>query len=86
MGTKKYIPSNGSEGEFFMIKFCFKCQFYDDEQGCPILNATQVNDVGDPEYPSQWICESDLITGKCTAFMDGKRKGSLAPRMCKADL
>lgn len=74
MGLKKYQPSNGTEGEIFMDKFCNRCKrekfthtLNDDDAKCPILTQTMVVSVQDEQYPTEWIYdEHDNPT--CTAF------------------
>ena len=68
--SKKYQPSNGSEGEFFIDQYCMKCVNCDPdpdgEKQCEILMRSLSYSVKDPEYPSEWIYGED---GKptCTA-------------------
>lgn len=67
---KKYRPSNGIEGEFFMENFCYRCRHDDIEEGrnCPIATMTWIFGVEDSEYPNQWVRHDDGIGGYCTAF------------------
>jgi len=65
---QKYRPSNGSEGECFQEEFCYKCQFYDDYFGCPILNATAVFDVANKKYPNQWTADDGFENPTCSGF------------------
>lgn len=66
--TKKYRPSNGTEGELFRAQFCDRCKR---EKGayvrCSILGDTLFLDVDDPDYPAEWTFDAE---GKpvCTAF------------------
>ena len=71
---RKYQPSNGSESLDFQEQFCFRCQFYHEEFGCPILNATLFNNRTDTDYPSQWVEEEDLSNPRCTGFQELARK------------
>lgn len=70
--SKPYQPSNGTEGEIFMSRFCQECQ-HDNldpethEGGCDILLRTMAFSVGDDEYPSEWIIGTDGLP-TCTAF------------------
>jgi hypothetical protein len=64
----KYRPSNGTEGDFFMDKFCFRCRNDSEDAQCSLLIASMVFDVDDPEYPSEWVQNEDGIGGYCTAF------------------
>ncbi len=70
----KYQPSNGTEGECFQAEWCERCkrdQAFradpDSAEGCPILTNTMAYDIGDPEYPAEWI-ETEGGESKCTAF------------------
>lgn len=61
-----YKPSNGTEGEIFFSKFCYRCKnyVYDEETGSDdcILNlilAAEINDIDDPDYPDQWTYDKD---------------------------
>lgn len=74
---RKYRPSNGSEGEAFMGRWCEKCADYplaDSEEEfndkCAILPATFATDVNNPEYPAEWI--TDEHGPRCTAFRDAE--------------
>lgn len=69
--TKKYRPSNGSEGADFMSEFCDRCQrdaAFQDGTGdsCQIAAATMAYNIADPEYPKEWI--EDERGPRCTAF------------------
>src|SRR5688572_20466673 len=71
---EKYRPSNGSEGCWFMGKFCENCKHEkfshtqkDGDKQCDILNRTMMHDVDDPEYPSEWTY-TEVDTPTCTAF------------------
>ena len=56
--VKKYQPSNGSEGSYFIETYCMKCRHCDpDSDGkkqCQILMNTMVYNVTDEKYPSEW--------------------------------
>lgn len=69
--SRKYRPSNGSEGMDFTARFCDRCrrdQAFQDGTGdsCPIVAATVICDVDDPDYPKEWI--EDEQGPRCTAF------------------
>lgn len=71
--TKLYRPANGTEGEMFTAHFCDRCQHEaawraDPERAaaCLINVRAFAYDVGDPEYPSEWISGPEGPT--CTAF------------------
>ena len=64
----KYQPSNGTEGEWFMDKFCFQCErdkIWEDP--CEMLGRTMALDVDDPRYPEEWTYDSEG-NPVCTAF------------------
>lgn len=75
---KPYRPANGSEGEYFMARFCYQCKrdakfqrTQNGEDSCPILVATMVYDTDDDEYPKEWVTTEAYPlggAGKCTAF------------------
>lgn len=78
---KKYRPSNGTEGLIFFDHWCSNCQRdksmregepveeCDDNELCQIIALTHAHDIDDPEYPAEWIINSD---GQpcCTAFIE----------------
>lgn len=66
----RYRPANGTEGRDFMNQFCFRClqdTFDEDGNSCPILLATLVNNVDEPDYPEEWVHDEEGIP-MCTAF------------------
>lgn len=68
-----YRPSNGSEGIYFMSRFCDRCQrdaAYRDGTGdsCPIAAATMAFKITDPDYPTEWV--QDDSGPRCTAFAE----------------
>jgi hypothetical protein len=69
---KKYRPSNGTEGEYFMSMWCYRCQSekdYEEEKAecCMILLNTMAFTETEPGYPQEWQYDTD---GQpiCTAF------------------
>ena len=60
-----------------MEAFCVRCakdakyqKTQNGEDGCPILAATFAHNVGDPEYPKEWVADDELGTNaECTAFV-----------------
>jgi hypothetical protein len=75
MMDKKWRPSNGSEGDWFMAQFCDLCRKDDPEKEilCEIIYKSMAYEVDDPEYPKEWVeydnPESPMGTSvKCTAF------------------
>ncbi len=79
--TTLYRPSNGTEGEYFMEEFCYRCGrdaafrlSEAAEDSCPIVAATFRLKIDDPDYPREWIREDDGSC-RCTAFtFDGSRE------------
>jgi len=78
---KKYQPSNGSEGDWFIEKYCMNCVNCDpDPSGkkqCEILLRSFCLDVNDSDYPKEWIFDKDQKP-ICTAHQqwDWKEKGN----------
>jgi hypothetical protein len=76
--TKKYRPSNGTEGMIFEDRFCERCKreakfrrTEDGADGCPILMKVMAYDVDDEKYPTEWVVNlHDPVgsTARCTAF------------------
>lgn len=69
--SQPYRPSNGTEGMIFYEVWCAHCKHenYSDshpERGCQILADTMCYDIGDPEYPKEWIIGPG--GARCTAF------------------
>ena len=63
-----YRPSNGTEGMAFQETWCDRCR-RDATGRCPILGATMLFDIDDPEYPREWTFADDGAP-ICTAFVD----------------
>lgn len=72
MEGKKYCPSNGTEGDYFMNKFCYQCIHEnpdpDKKPKCDIMTATMVYYTNDPEYPKEWIYDKNNKP-TCTKFV-----------------
>lgn len=70
--SRPYRPSNGTEGEGFMARFCERCvrdraaRQGNPADGCEIIVATMCLQVDDPDYPTEWIV--DDMGPRCTAF------------------
>lgn len=68
---RPYRPSNGCEGMYFEDKFCANCihQCPDPEAGidCEIFLMAFLNEIGDKDYPKEWIYGQDGQP-TCTAF------------------
>ena len=65
---KPYRPSNGTEGEIFQEHFCYRCTKDSEASPCDILGRSFWNDLGDPDYPTEWIENDDGSNPRCTAF------------------
>lgn len=67
---KKYEPSNGTEGEMFKSKFCYKCIKYphspEGKYQCLILLKTFCYNITNEKYPHQWQIKEDGPV--CTAY------------------
>jgi hypothetical protein len=84
---EKYRPSNGTEGDGFISKWCGKCardkslsedvDFDECEEGecCDIVTMTFMYGVNDPKYPKEWICGKNGPC--CMAFVP---KGEAIPQ------
>ena len=69
---QSYRPSNGEEGDYFQRAWCCDCSDYNAGQ-CAILSKTFWFDIGDKNYPPEWIY-SDDGQPQCTAFAGGGRR------------
>lgn len=72
---RPYRPSNGTEGMIFLSQFCHQCAHEkyhhtldDGDKACEIYTSTLVYDLGDSEYPSEWVYDS-LGNPRCTAHI-----------------
>jgi hypothetical protein len=65
-----YQPSNGTEGDIFMSRYCYQCSKFphdsDAKSQCQIVLATFAYDTDDKEYPKQWRYVDGRPT--CTSF------------------
>lgn len=70
---KKYQPSNGTEGMYFIEEYCMNCihchPHPEKQPQCDILCRTLMYDINDPEYPNEWIYNS-LNEPMCTAHVN----------------
>lgn len=69
---EKYRPSNGSEGEIFMMNYCHVCkrdaEFREGTgDSCPIAADVHCYSKDDPKYPAEWQYGHDGQP-TCTAF------------------
>lgn len=81
---KPYRPSNGTEGEIFMSAWCNHCYFEDihdphSEMNCGIITLTHALDIGDEDYPKEWVFD-ESGKPKCTAFSLRGAKETVEPR------
>jgi len=60
-----FQPSNGTEGEIFIVSWCGECE-HDVNMDCPIIAASMAYQPGDVGYPKEWIYGEDGQP-KCTA-------------------
>lgn len=78
--TRKYRPSNGTEGDSFILSWCGTCardralregspiEECDDDELCDIVSRAFIYQVTDPEYPAEW-CYDDSEPPHCTAYI-----------------
>lgn len=73
---RKYCPSNGTEGEWFISKFCANCiherwlhdpENCDDSGKCEILSNSMLYNYNEPGYPKEWIYDEN-DKPSCTSF------------------
>lgn len=71
---KLYKPSNSTEGEWFMDKFCYHCVHEEysrtgneDDKMCSILTYTMLFEIDSPTYPKEWIYDKNN-NPICTKF------------------
>ena len=62
-----YQPSNGTEGEIFMERFCNRCHHESGDRECKLIALTMAFKTDDPEYPTEW-CYDDDGNPTCTKF------------------
>lgn len=72
---KRYRPGNGTEGENFMHRFCYRCiqekhthTGVDGDKQCPLIDASMSYSVDDDKYPSEWTYD-DNGEPVCTTFV-----------------
>lgn len=72
-----YRPSNGTEGEWFIAKWCATCVHEQarrddpDADGCDIVTWTMALPIDHPDYPNEW--QYGPNGPRCTAYWeDGK--------------
>jgi hypothetical protein len=62
-----FRPSNGTEGELFRDKYCSLCEKDQVPEGCKIQLRTMAFGIDEPEYPKEWVHNSEGYA-ICTAF------------------
>lgn len=67
MKKQPYRPSNSSDGESFMAYFCDNC-IKSEGRSCEIIMLSMCFDVDDPEYPKEWLRNTENFNTTCTAF------------------
>jgi len=74
--SRKYMPSNGTEGGGFIEAFCWNCvhekwihTLRDGDKKCDILSRSMIYRIEDEEYPKEWTYDEN---GKptCTAWKE----------------
>lgn len=76
VGPQSYRPSNGTEGEIFMARWCARCsrdqarRDGDAFDGCEIIDLTMAYDIDDPSYPKAWVQDDDG-SPSCSEFTAG---------------
>lgn len=70
----RYCPSNGTEGESFIERFCGACErdaryreTDEGRDGCPILAASLLFGRNEPGFPKEWTID-EQGEPTCTAF------------------
>lgn len=72
----KYRPANGTEGEWFKEKFCYRCRYLvfvedigSEDCSLDILGDAETFDINEENYPDEWTYNEK---GKpiCTKFED----------------
>jgi len=66
---KSYRPSNGTEGEIFQERFCYRCIHEDleNEDYCEIVSLTMAYYTNHEKYPKEWVFDKDGYP-TCTKF------------------
>lgn len=77
---ESYQPSNGTEGQCFVDVWCRHCQRdlsmsadkpiddCDENERCDIIDRVMFYDIGDAQYPVEWVFRDDGQPS-CTAFV-----------------
>jgi len=71
---KPYRPSNGTEGEIFIARWCGTCEHErerrenPDADGCEIVTWTMALAITDARYPQEW--QHGTNGPRCTAYCE----------------
>ena len=68
---KLYRPSNGTEGDLFMARWCRLCKKDHPTEGCEILMRSMLHWKDEPGYPTEWRYRKEKDQTEhpvCTAF------------------
>lgn len=72
MKGRKYRPSNGTEGDYFMCEHCYQCIHDhpnpDLKPKCEIIVLTMCLDLNDKDYPAEWTYDENNKP-TCTKFL-----------------
>lgn len=71
---ERYRPSNGTEGERFMARWCEKCVKDTPSKPCRIIALTMSLGIDHKDYPPEWVEDDD--GPRCTAFADHAKPSS----------
>lgn len=52
-----YRPTNGTEGDCFIAKWCGSCR---KESTCDVVPRAMIFDTSDKEYPREWLEEDGV--------------------------
>ena len=64
--TEPWAPSNGTDGESFMGRWCGACRKV---RRCSIPDRAMAYRIGEKGYPKQWVrTPGDYFSARCTAF------------------
>lgn len=64
---KPWRPANGSEFDSFYDGYCARCKHESEARGCEVTELAMLHQIGEPEYPKEWIYGSDGWP-TCTKF------------------
>lgn len=73
--------SNGTDGEMYQEKYCFRCVHWSDEFGCPVWFVHELH-VGEADWKptlDKLIPMEGLFSGKCYTFRDRAADGTGEP-------